>query len=87
MNCDAIDRVDSTVAVLCEYCVTSGGSGEKFGTALFQPEASDRSYAGFPANTAGGSLIDLSPYLAMRDFMPTELPDPRRFGRVFQRRS
>ena len=43
--------------------------------------------AGYESNAAGGLFIDLQPYLAAREFLPQELPDPRRFGAVFQRRS
>ena len=43
--------------------------------------------AGYESSAAGGAFIDLQPYLAAREFLPHELPDPRRFGSVFQRRS
>ena len=42
---------------------------------------------GYESSAAGGLFIDLQPYLAARAFLPQELPDPRRFGAVFQRRS
>ena len=38
-------------------------------------------------NTRGGQFIDLEPYRAARTLLPGELPDPRRCGSVFQRRS
>src|SRR5262245_3019577 len=41
--------------------------------------------AGYESSAAGGRFIDLEPYRARR-FLPGELPDPRRFGAVFQRR-
>lgn len=40
--------------------------------------------AAYESSDAGGRFIDLEPYLAARSFESTELPDPRRFGRVFQ---
>lgn len=43
--------------------------------------------AGYESSAAGGSFIDLQPYLAAREFLPQELPDPRLFGAVFQRRA
>jgi predicted dehydrogenase len=43
--------------------------------------------AGYESSAAGGAFIDLQPHLAAREFRPQELPDPRRFGAVFQRRS
>jgi hypothetical protein len=43
--------------------------------------------AGYESAAAGGAFIDLQPYLNLRQFLPQELPDPRRFGAVFQRRS
>ncbi|MCS6852459.1 MAG: Gfo/Idh/MocA family oxidoreductase [Gemmataceae bacterium] len=42
--------------------------------------------AGYESSAAGGQFIDLQPYLKAREFEPWELPDPRRFGAVFQRR-
>ena len=42
--------------------------------------------AGYESSAAGGGFVDLEPYLAAREFLPAELPDPRRFGSVFQRR-
>ncbi len=41
--------------------------------------------AGYESSTAEGKFIDLQPYCMARDFLPSELPDPRRFGAVFQR--
>lgn len=41
--------------------------------------------AGYESSAAGGAFIDLGPY-RRREFLPRELPDPRRFGPVFQRR-
>jgi predicted dehydrogenase len=43
--------------------------------------------AGYESSAAGGQFIDLKPYRAARQFLPRELPDPRRFGAVFQRRA
>lgn len=43
--------------------------------------------AGYESSAAGGQFVDLQPYLAARTFLPQELPDPRRFGAVFQRSS
>jgi predicted dehydrogenase len=43
--------------------------------------------AGYESSAAGGGFVDLQPYLVGREFLPHELPDPRRFGSVFQRRS
>jgi predicted dehydrogenase len=43
--------------------------------------------AGYESSAAGGGFVELQPYLAAREFLPRELPDPRRFGAVFQRRS
>jgi predicted dehydrogenase len=43
--------------------------------------------AGYESSAAGGRFIDLEPYRTAREFLPRELPDPRRFGSVFQRRS
>jgi predicted dehydrogenase len=42
--------------------------------------------AGYESSAAGGLFVDLRPHLAAREFEPHELPDPRRFGSVFQRR-
>jgi predicted dehydrogenase len=41
--------------------------------------------AGYESSEAGGQFVDLGPYLTARTFLPHELPDPRRFGAVFQR--
>jgi predicted dehydrogenase len=43
--------------------------------------------AGYESSAAGGQFIDLEPYRAECRFLPNELPDPRRFGAVFQRRA
>jgi predicted dehydrogenase len=43
--------------------------------------------AGYESSAAGGAFVDLQPYMTMREFLPRELPDPRRFGAVFQRRA
>jgi predicted dehydrogenase len=43
--------------------------------------------AGYESSAAGGAFVDLEPYLAAREFLPNELPDPRRFGAVFQRKA
>lgn len=40
--------------------------------------------AGYESSEAGGAFVDLQPYLTARTFLPGELPDPRRFGAVFQ---
>lgn len=42
--------------------------------------------AGYESSAAGGGFVELQPYLAGRAFLSHELPDPRRFGAVFQRR-
>jgi predicted dehydrogenase len=42
--------------------------------------------AGYESSAAGGGFVDLRPHLESREFLPHELPDPRRFGAVFQRR-
>src|SRR5262249_62157077 len=41
--------------------------------------------AGYESSAAGGAFARLPPYLDARTFLPHELPDPRRFGAVFQR--
>jgi predicted dehydrogenase len=41
--------------------------------------------AGYESSEAGGLFVDLQPYREARAFLPHELPDPRRFGAVFQR--
>lgn len=43
--------------------------------------------AGYESCASGGQFVDLQPYRAAREFLPGELPDPRRFGAVLQRRS
>lgn len=43
--------------------------------------------AGYESSAADGKFIELQPYLTARDFLPSELPDPRRFGAVLQRKS
>jgi hypothetical protein len=43
--------------------------------------------AGYESSAAGGAFVDLQPYREMREFLPHELPDPRHFGAVFQRRT
>jgi predicted dehydrogenase len=43
--------------------------------------------AGYESSASGGQWIDLEPHRAARGFLPPELPDPRRFGAVFQRRN
>jgi predicted dehydrogenase len=43
--------------------------------------------AGYESGAAGGGFVELQPYLESRTFLPNELPDPRRFGAVFQRRA
>ena len=42
--------------------------------------------AGYESSAAGGRFVELQPYLAAREFSLQELPDPRQFGAVFQRR-
>ncbi len=42
--------------------------------------------AAYESSAAGGGFVALQPYLEGRAFLPAELPDPRRFGSVFQRR-
>jgi predicted dehydrogenase len=39
--------------------------------------------AGYESSAAGGTFVELA---AAREFLPHELPEPRRFGAVFQRR-
>jgi predicted dehydrogenase len=39
------------------------------------------------SSAAGGKFVELQPYVDGRTFLPHELPDPRRFGAVFQRRA
>jgi predicted dehydrogenase len=41
--------------------------------------------AGYESSEANGQFVDVQPYVKARAFMPDELPDPRRFGAVFQR--
>jgi predicted dehydrogenase len=41
----------------------------------------------YESSAAGGGFVELQPYREGREFLPHELPDPRRFGSVFQRRS
>jgi hypothetical protein len=41
----------------------------------------------YESSAAGGGFVELKPYRESRKFSPQELPDPRRFGAVFQRRS
>jgi predicted dehydrogenase len=43
--------------------------------------------AGYESSDAGGAFIELRPYLDGHEFLPHELPDPRRFGAVFQRKA
>jgi predicted dehydrogenase len=43
--------------------------------------------AGYESSAAGGGFVDLHAHRAARTFLPHELPDPRRFGAVFQRRA
>ena len=43
--------------------------------------------AGYESAAAEGRFVNLQPYLSMRVFAPHELPDPRRFGAVFQRKA
>jgi predicted dehydrogenase len=43
--------------------------------------------AGYESSAADGRFVELKPYVAARQFLPDELPDPRRFGAVFQRRA
>lgn len=42
--------------------------------------------AGYQSSAAGGQFVELQDHLPAREFGPHELPDPRRFGAVFQRR-
>ncbi len=42
--------------------------------------------AGYASSAAGGGFVELARYRE-RTFLPRELPDPRRFGAVFQRRA
>jgi len=42
--------------------------------------------AGYESSAAGGGFVELRPHLEGREFLPHELPDPRRFGSVLQRR-
>jgi hypothetical protein len=41
--------------------------------------------AAYESSEKGGAFVDLSEFTRTRDFLPEELPDPRRFGTVFQR--
>jgi hypothetical protein len=43
--------------------------------------------AGYESSATGGGFVELQPYVESREFLPQELPDPRRFGSVFGRRS
>ena len=43
--------------------------------------------AGYESSEAGGRFVEMQPYRAAREFLAGELPDPRRFGSVFQRKS
>jgi predicted dehydrogenase len=43
--------------------------------------------AGYESSAAGGQFIELEPHRAARQFLSDELPDPHRFGAVFQRRA
>lgn len=43
--------------------------------------------AAYESADKGGSLVDITEFTAGRDFRADELPDPRRFGTVFQRLS
>lgn len=40
----------------------------------------------YESSAAGGGFVELRPYLEAREFPQQEVPDPRRFGSVFQRR-
>ncbi len=42
--------------------------------------------AGYASSASGGGFVELARYRE-RTFLPRELPDPRRFGAVFQRRA
>lgn len=42
--------------------------------------------AGYESSAADGGFIDISEYTHGRQFLASEMPDPRRFGAVFQRR-
>lgn len=42
--------------------------------------------AAYESSAMGGGLVDISEYTAARAFEPHEMPDPRTFGRVFQRK-
>ncbi|MGE0759924.1 MAG: hypothetical protein AB7O38_23110 [Pirellulaceae bacterium] len=41
--------------------------------------------AGYESSEKAGAFVDLTEYTRGREFLPQELPDPRQFGRVFQR--
>ena len=41
--------------------------------------------AGYESAENGGAAVDVSEYCLGREFLPNELPDPHRFGSVFQR--
>ncbi|WP_166831650.1 Gfo/Idh/MocA family protein [Thalassoroseus pseudoceratinae] len=41
--------------------------------------------AAYESSENHGAFVDVSEFTAGREFMPEELPDPRRFGAVFQR--
>jgi hypothetical protein len=42
--------------------------------------------AAYESSDAGAQFVDLQPHRAAREFLPAELPEPRRFGAVFQRK-
>ena len=42
--------------------------------------------AGYESSEAEGRFVDLTPYVAAREFTPEELPDPRQARAVFQHR-
>ena len=41
--------------------------------------------AGYESSEKAGQFVDITEYTHGRDFQPNELPDPHRFGTVFQR--
>lgn len=43
--------------------------------------------AAYESSEKGGAFVDLSEFVHGREFTPEELPDPQRFGAVFQRTS
>ena len=43
--------------------------------------------AAYESSEKDGAFVEVSDFVAGREFAPNELPDPRQFGAVFQRMS